>query len=257
SGEDIEYASELDPELQIANLQGLYTLMFEVESGGTTGHDDFGQKGYDIFTDMLAGDMVLAGYNYGWYQGIVEYTWLRDFSNNRNYTPWRYYYRIIFGANTIIDGLGGDEADLEDADARHIMGQAKTMRAFAYFYLANFYGVGDYKMNSSQGVLPLYTSIDQEAQPLSTGEEVYAQITTDLEDAISLLDDFNRSAINEVDANVARGYLAYAYAAMNKYDEVKTLTDEIINSGVYSLLSEKQLAGPAFGDVSAGGFNNV
>lgn len=257
SGADIEAESELDPSLQDANLQGLYTLMFDMWTGGTEGHDDFGHKGYEIFTDMLTGDVVLSGYNYGWYQGIVEYTWLNDFSNNRNYTPWRYYYRMIFGANNIIDGLGGSDNVPELEEGQWIMGQAKTMRAFAYFNLANMYGIGSYQTNQSQGVLPIYTSGDQEAQPLSTGAEVYNQITKDLEDAVSLLSTYSRSAINEVDVNIAKGYLAYAYAAMHKYDEVKRLTQEIIDSGEYSLLSAEQLAGPALDKLSSGGFNNV
>jgi hypothetical protein len=50
-------------------------------SGGTTDHDDFGQKGYDIYTDMLCSDMVLAGLNYGWYSRMVDYQATVDFTN--------------------------------------------------------------------------------------------------------------------------------------------------------------------------------
>lgn len=262
SGSDIEKTTEIDPELQDANLQGLYTLMFDMWTGGTEGHDDFGQKGYDIFLDMIDGDMVLAGYNYGWYQRIVEYTSLRDYSNNNNYTPWRYYYRIIFGANNVIDQLGGNDAELDEPEARHVMGQAKTMRAFAYFYLANMYGKGDYSMNSGQGILPLYTEVGDEGKGLSTGAEVYAQITADLEDSVDLLSDFNRSAVNEINASVAKGLLAYAYAAMNEYDKVKTLSQEVIDESGRSLLSAPQIAGPGLNDAdndytSEGGFNSV
>jgi hypothetical protein len=30
-------------------------------------------KRYDIYTDMLCSDMVLAGLNYGWYSRMVDY----------------------------------------------------------------------------------------------------------------------------------------------------------------------------------------
>lgn len=258
SGSDIEKESELRPELQIANLKGLYTLMFNTYTGGTTGHDDFGHKGYDLFTDLLVGDMVLAGYTYGWYQGFAEYTWLGNPANNRNYTPWRYYYRMIMGANTIIDGLGGDEAVLEDDSAKHIMGQAKTMRAFAYFYLMNLYGQGNYNTHASLPSIPVYTSIAQPAQPLSTGKEVYDLILDDLNEAVSLLETFTRTGVHEVNQNVAKAYLAYAYAAVNDYPKVQEITNDIIGTSGYSLTPASKLVGELDGnDVALAGFNDV
>ena len=46
--------------------------MYTFGVGGTTGHDDFGQKGIDIYTDMLESDMVLAALNYGWYSPLHD-----------------------------------------------------------------------------------------------------------------------------------------------------------------------------------------
>src|SRR5699024_9120856 len=51
------------------------------------------------------------------------------------------------------------------------------------------------------------------------------------------------------------GLLAYAYAAMGDYAQVKTLTSEVMNN--YTLMSEDQLVGGLDGDFSAGGFNDV
>jgi hypothetical protein len=50
-----------------AKLNGLYLMMVNTGTGGTTGHDDYGQKGYDLTADLLSGDMVLSGVTYGWY----------------------------------------------------------------------------------------------------------------------------------------------------------------------------------------------
>jgi hypothetical protein len=44
-------------------------------------------KGYDIYTDMLCSDMVLAGLNYGWYSRMVDYQATVDFTNISNYKP--------------------------------------------------------------------------------------------------------------------------------------------------------------------------
>lgn len=87
------------------------------------------------------------------------------------------------------------------------MDQARAMRAYTYFYLANFYGGG---YDASAPLLPIYTGLE-DAQPLSSTKEVYDPIISDLTDAVNLLEGAG-GAINEVDQNVAKGLLAYAYA---------------------------------------------
>jgi hypothetical protein len=67
--------------------------MYTAGSGGTTDHDDFGQKDMTFYTDMLCSDMVLAGLNYGWYSRMVDYQATVDFISN--YKPWRYYYNCF------------------------------------------------------------------------------------------------------------------------------------------------------------------
>src|SRR5690606_41760758 len=70
--EDINEAGQVRPEILDGYLVGLYNTMYTVGSGGTNlRHDDFGQKSWDIYYDMLGSDMVLAGNTYGWYSYIV------------------------------------------------------------------------------------------------------------------------------------------------------------------------------------------
>src|SRR5450759_1507673 len=76
TAESLAAAAKQDPQLLNGSIAGLYTTMYTWQVGGTTGHDDFGQKGVDIYTDMLESDMVLAALNYGWYMP-VSYTHLR------------------------------------------------------------------------------------------------------------------------------------------------------------------------------------
>lgn len=94
----------------------------------------------------------------------------------------RFYYQIIYGANNIIDGLGGNDVVPENEESQFVMGQAKAMRGFAYFYLANLFGEG---YSPSEPLLPLYTEL-VDAQPLSSTEEVYNVIISDLTDAVEL-----------------------------------------------------------------------
>src|SRR5690606_37353566 len=133
SSDKIDEVTQINPNIQEGTVRGLYATMITAGSGGTTQHDDFGQKSWDIYMDMLSSDMVLAASNYGWYSGIAEMQATIDYTANENYMPWRYYYRIILSANNIISGLGGNDVIPETDEGKYNMGQAKAMRAHSYF----------------------------------------------------------------------------------------------------------------------------
>lgn len=245
SQEKIAEISKVNTFIGKSGISGIYSIMYTPFTGGTESQEDFGQKGYDIYMDMLCGDMVLAASTYGWYSEMSRLNVTIDFTNNGNYRPWRYYYRVIRQANVVIDRLGGNDAKVEVDENKYTMGQAKAMRAYAYFYLANLYAK---EYNASDKILPIYTTAGAVNFAKSTTEEVYKQIVKDLTEAISLLDDFNRESKSEVNKTVAQGLLSYTYAAMGEWEKVKNLTDDIISSGEYRLVSS---------DEATGGFNDV
>ncbi|MFC6996104.1 RagB/SusD family nutrient uptake outer membrane protein [Rufibacter roseus] len=261
--EQIREAAKTDPTLYNSFVSGLYSTMYTPGTGGTTGHDDFGQKGFDIFADMLASDMVLAGTTYGWYSGIARYQVTKDFTVNQTYTPWRYYYRVIRSANTLIDLLGGNDAVQPDTNTKQLMGQAKAMRAYAYFYLAQFYskGYGD----GTEKILPVYTSTSMPNQPKSTSAEVYNLMVSDLEAAIVALEGYTRDTKNKVDQHVAKGLLAYVLAARGSQADLQrvvTLTNDIISASTYRVLNPNEVVAQfdAAGQITnrtTAGFNNV
>jgi hypothetical protein len=231
--EQLGAAAAQDPKLLNGSISGLYTTMFTPGVGGTSNHDDFGQKGIDIYTDMLESDMVLAGVVYGWYANLAKYAATPNFTTNENYIPFRYYYRQIFGANTIIDILGGTDAVPTTPGNKVTMGQAKAMRAYAYFYLSQLYapGYGD----GSAKILPLYTTADPKSanQPKSTAKEVWDLMVSDLNSAITLLNGYTRSTKDQVDQNVAKGLLAYVLAARGTtadWAQVASLTESLISA---------------------------
>lgn len=263
SAEQIRDAAEKDPNLLGGNIAGLYSTMYAEFTGGTTGHDDFGQKGYDIYGDMLSSDMVLAALNYGWFSTIARYQATQDYTLNATYIPWRYYYRIVFAANTVIDALGGTDEPQTEPGNRHIMGQAKAMRAYAYFYLAQYYSKG-YESGSDK-ILPIYRNTEDPNQPLSTASEVYEFIISDLTQAVEYLDDFNRSSKDQIDKRVAEGLLAYALAARGTNEDLQqvvSITDDIISGGGFRLVNEDEVVAnldPQTGVLTnpAAGFNDV
>ncbi len=245
SANQIAEASALNPGLQSANVAGIYATMYGAGSGGTTGHDDFGHKSYDIYGDLLSGDMALTSVIYGWFRTITEFQTTQDYTVDDNYQAWRFYYRLIFAANTVIDGLGGSNAIPGTASGRWYMGQAKAMRAFSYFYLAQYY---QNEYNATEKILPLYTNTTDPNLPKSTAADVYALMIKDLTDAQSLLSDFTRASKAEVNANVAKGMLAYVHGAMGNNAAMKTVTADIIANGGFKIMTGTEVLG---------GFNNV
>ena len=237
--------AEFDPSVFDGVLAGVYVNLSTPGTGGTTGHDDLGHKGYDIFTDMMSSDMVLAGLNYGWYRGVSDYSWIQNPANNRNYMPWRFYYRIIRGANAVIDANGGTEAVPETEAGKYIMGQAKALRAFGYFYLTQLFQT-DY--DPSEELLPIYREASLVNTPLSTVGEVFELIESDLTTAVDYLETFDREYKFQINKYIAEGLLAYAYAAQGKYDEAYPLAVDIVDNGGFSLVT---------GDEVTGGFNDV
>ncbi|MEJ7557049.1 MAG: RagB/SusD family nutrient uptake outer membrane protein [Pedobacter sp.] len=241
-----------DPAVLAAYTRGLYSSMYNTFTGGTTGHDDFGQKGYDIYSDMLASDMVLGALNYGWYTTVIRYQATKDFTQNAAYIPWRYYYRVILSANTLIDLLGGNDAVLTDATLKSNMGQAKAMRAYAYFYLTQFYAPKGYGTGSEK-ILPLYTDSKTTNQPLVASSVIFDQMIKDLTDAVTLLTGVTRASKGEINADVANGLLAYVYAARGTnadLAQVVTLTSAIIAKRIYVPLTKDEVTTNGFNDVS-------
>jgi hypothetical protein len=135
------------------------------------------------------------------------------------------------------------------------MGQAKAMRAYAYFYLTQIYAkeYGD----GSAKILPLYKSTDDFNLPKSTAAQVWDLMISDLNSSITLLEGFTRTSKDQIDKNVAKGLLAYVLSARGTtadWTQVQTLTQDLMTA--YPATTPAQLVFNGSNAASAG-FNNV
>ena len=232
-------------------LNGLYLMTYQTGTGGTSGHTDFGQKNVDICTDMLCGDMALLATNYRQYQDVANLKATQQPSDNYNYIPWRYYYRLIYEANKSIAELANPKNNSE----KYTLAQFRALRGYAYFYLMQIFTT-KYEPTSSTNSIPLYTTADITSKPRVKQSEVYAQIISDLEFAVTNLNGFARSKKGMIDKYVAEGLLAYTYAAMGDNQKVAQLAQDIINNSGYPLTSREQTVYDAT-TKKGGGFNDV
>lgn len=235
-------------------LNGIYSMMVQTGTGGTNlDHDDFGQKGYDIYGDLLSSDMALEGVSYGWYSGLASTDDQVNATSATTLKAWRYYYKIINAANDVIKDLGGTNAIPDTDESKQMMGQAKTIRAYAYFYLLQYFTSG---FDASSPAIPVYTSPDSPAAPKSTQQQVYDLIIDDLTKSIAYLDNFDRQNKGMVDQSIAKGVLAYAYAAMGKNAEAAVQAKSVINDYGYPLTTRAQLVWTQDTGLQ-GGFNDL
>ena len=249
----IAEASEVNPGLQAATVAGIYETMFKVGSDGYNDSYSFAQKAQDIFSDMLSGDMVLGGKNYGWYSEVSELSATIDYTSSINYRAWRYYYRIINLSNIVIDGLGGDTVIPETTEGKEFMGQALAMRAYGYLYLTQLY-VNKY--DETKKILPIYIDTATPNQAKSTTKEVFDLMISDLTKSIDLLGTYARAGKNEVNADVARGLLAYVYAQKGDYANAKTQAEAVVTGGAFSISTADEISYDGADD-TVGGFNDI
>jgi hypothetical protein len=154
SNEDLGETALINPSIVEGNLRGIYNQMVTAYIGGTSSQEDFGHKSFDLMSDLLSSDLAQVGASYNRFVGLANYVWTQDQTISLpNYTAWRFYYRIINSANLIIDANGGNDFIPESDAVKGVVGQAKTIRAFAYFYLTQYYAI---KYDASAEILPLY-----------------------------------------------------------------------------------------------------
>lgn len=227
------------------NLDDLYAMLYKPG----TRHYDFGQKGVDIWLDLLSGDMALSNNSYGWYKNTANLVSTVDNTREENRIIRDYYFNIIHACNAIITPLTPFGGLPSDNERRWALGQALALRAHSYFYLIQCF---QQEYNTSEIIFPLYNGAQSNNSPVQMNL-IYNLVRNDLQTAITLLSNYVRPSKTNIDKNVAKGILAYAYAFMNNYSQAKTLADEIINSNEYPLTTTGQLAFPGAGS----GFNDV
>ena len=241
TNEDLGETALIDPSIAEGNLRGIYNQMVTAYIGGTTSQEDFGHKSFDLMSDLLSSDLAQVGASYNRFVGLANYVWTADPTINiPNYTAWRFYYRIINSANLIIASNGGNDVIPESDAVKGVVGQAKTVRAFAYFYLSQYYAI---QYDPSDEILPLYINPGEPGKPKSTMGDVYNQIIADLDSAISFMDGYARPNKASINQNVARGILAYVYASMGENTLAKEQADAVINSGEFTMMDADEVTG--------------
>jgi hypothetical protein len=147
-------------------------------------------------------------------------------------TMWTEFYKTIYNANSVIEGINGSTTLSADKSVRWIA-EAKFLRAYCYFYLTNIYG---------DVPLVLTSNVDQSAlAPRTTQTEVYNQIVLDLTDAANNLPaDYTKyTSSQRIRATkwAADALLARVNLYLGKWSEASTFATTVIDqTALYKMI---------------------
>jgi hypothetical protein len=149
---------------------------------------------------------------------------------------WTSYFDIVSGANYSIHQMPLFVNELSNSSdkqyALECQGEVKTIRAYAYFNLTRLFGrvpIIDTVLTASQ-----LASASQ-----ATTAQLYDFIEKDLNEAITVLPaGYTKEWAGRINRYTAMAIKAKVHMYQAEWDSVASLTDRIISSGRYGLLSD-------------------
>ncbi len=216
-----------------AALNGIHRIMYsQIFSTQAQG----GQSGNMLYSDILGEDLVFPNVSNTWLRS--EYQWISHINPQSSISFYNYtfYYVIIGNANMIIANIDNATGPQSEKDA--IKAEALTYRAWAYFQAVQFYGKRFVKGEANDGLgIPLVLTPTTTATPRSKVSEVYAQINTDLDKAISLMNGYTRQNKSHFDMSVAKGIKARVALTQQEYAVAAQMAKEARAS--YTLMTNE------------------
>lgn len=220
-------------------------------------HNDFGYPSIMLFTDVNGYDMTSDAGGYNWWAEQLDYS-DRIYTSRASQIIWNDLYAIISAANRV---TGAISLDTEEPVSQFYLAQGLAARAFCYWNLAQLYQF-NYEGNESKPCVPIITDENSNeaalnGAPRATVQEVYTQITTDIDNAIALLSSAEANGVERADKRyislaVAYGISARVNLAMHKYSDAGTAAQNAIDASEASPASIADVSKPYFSSVDDG-----
>ena len=205
-----------------AAMVGIYINMMSLPMTIMTGQESIAWL-MGLYSDELI--------NYSTDENQVEFFTNDVLSINRQVEfKWNEFYRYIYTANSIIEGLENSE-NVSEPTKNQIAGEARFIRAFCYFYLLNMYGE-----------VPISTSTDFDSNSVlsqSSIDQIHERIIEDLEIAKeSLSDAYFGNGRTRPNRFTAIAMLARVYLYLGRWESAESEANQIIESGLYNIEPE-------------------
>ncbi|MGN0081966.1 MAG: RagB/SusD family nutrient uptake outer membrane protein [Bacteroides fragilis] len=224
--EAVTETMQKDPSQVQAYVTGAYLNLY---CGGDywVAHDDFGLPAIKLATDLLCDDIA---YNRDVHFFCYDYQLDNRMGNyRRTGSTWNQLYQVVDNANTIITMLKPAEGEaVTDATAQTMLGEAYSLRAYAYFWLVNLWQ-HPYSAAKDKPGVPLKTDTEYIQKRVNVGE-IYEQILADIDAGYNYLEGkgFHNSKI---------GLSEYAAAAI--YANILLFVGDNANAAKYAEIAAK------------------
>lgn len=170
------------------------------------------QEGYSRYNDYdgTSDNISYYGDAYTW-QSEIENEYFTD-------GAYLYLYKQVKVANICIEGALTSEGEEEDREM--LLGQAYFTRAMAYFYLANLYSQAYNEADPDDLSVPLVldSDITTESPARATIAEIWEQITSDIEAALTNLENKATYDIYTIGYDAALVLATRIYLFMEDWD---------------------------------------
>jgi hypothetical protein len=207
-------------------LTGIFITMAGNGIGG-------GNYGISVLTGLSADELKLFSASPDIF---LNHSYINALQSKDGTFLWGDLYNCIYQVNSALTGISASQG-VTPSMSQQLIGEAKFIRAFCYFYLVNIYGD-----------VPLVLTVDYKINatiPRSSKDEVYQQIIADLKDAQSLLTDnyltpSGANTTSRVRPNKigATALLARVYLYQQKWSNAESEATSVINNTNYSLLTD-------------------
>ena len=191
---------------------------------------------FKIIMNMCGDDVLYASGNYGDHEFSGM---LNEFRYDAEAEVPKFFYSglylSIYTCNLVTDYF-------KDADTpvkKRCVAEARVLRAYDYFLLANLWGTPPFVDHVLPGDALPY-NCDKDPNNPMTHEELILWVAKECEEAVADLSE--RSSTSDVDGavRVTKGFAwalaGKAYLFAEKYDQAKTALKKVIDSGKYALV---------------------
>jgi hypothetical protein len=176
-------------------------------------------------------------------------------------TLWSGHYNAIGAANQALAAL--ETASISAADKSRLQGEVRFLRGYLYFNLVRMYG--DVPLVLRVPVDATDANNDPAFQTRAAVADIYSSITQDLTFASDNLPLRAAAVVGHATKGSAQSLLAKVYMYLKQWDKVYSLTQEVITSGQYDLLTDYGQLWRQAGDnsresifeIETGKFNNA
>lgn len=163
---------------------------------------------------------------------------------------WNGHYTAIARANRAIDIL--EKSTFEPAVKNRLLGEVRFLRGLYYFNLVRMFG----KVPKLIRVPDPSEGNNDEFQTRAEVADIYQVITDDLQFAADNLPLKGATPVGRATKGAAQSYLAKVYLYLKNYQKAYDLSNEVINSNLYSLVPNYSLIFREKPEGGVGGNNN-